>query len=145
MRHIIFTILLGYALLVTGCAFKNDIQQGNVITTTQLDQLATGMTPQQVQFLLGSPLLIDPFHHQRWDYLYSFRAGEQAEVTRYRATAGHLLRMTCTSSFTISLHSRKCKELVGNEGDRTNHISDCVHSVAFGTFIIRFIGLIRKV
>jgi len=46
------------------------IQQGNVITQAMLDELETGMSQEQVRFLLGTPALVDVFHPNRWDYLY---------------------------------------------------------------------------
>lgn len=55
--------------------YKLDIQQGNVITQDMIDQLRPGMTHQQVQFILGNPLIVDTFHPRRWDYLYSFQPG----------------------------------------------------------------------
>ncbi len=51
--------------------YRINIQQGNVITQEMVDQLHPGMDTRQVKFLLGSPLLIDPFHSNRWDYLYT--------------------------------------------------------------------------
>jgi outer membrane protein assembly factor BamE len=70
-------------LLLLGCTHKIEIQQGNVVTQPQLTQLRVGMSEQEVRTLLGSPLLVDPFHPQRWDYLYSRRRGEQ-QLERYR-------------------------------------------------------------
>ena len=56
-------------------AHKIDIQQGNVITQDMLDKLQPGMTRNQVRFVLGTPLLVDPFRTDRWDYVYSLRKG----------------------------------------------------------------------
>ena len=62
-----------------------DVQQGNVVEQEQVDQLKPGMTKRQVRFLLGTPLVADPFHDQRWDYLYHFKPGggesEQRRLT----------------------------------------------------------------
>jgi len=46
------------------------VQQGNYITEDMIAKLKPGMTRSQVRFLLGTPLLVDPFHADRWDYLY---------------------------------------------------------------------------
>lgn len=61
-------------------AHKIDIQQGNVVTKDMIDKLQPGMTRSQVRFVLGTPLLVDPFRNDRWDYFYSLnKAGERVE------------------------------------------------------------------
>ncbi|WP_295462722.1 outer membrane protein assembly factor BamE [uncultured Pseudomonas sp.] len=69
--------LLSLAMLA-GCSlpgvYKIDIQQGNVVTQDMIDQLRPGMTRQQVRFIMGTPLIQDTFHPNRWDYLYSLQA-----------------------------------------------------------------------
>ena len=63
--------------------FKMDIQQGNVVTSKMLLQLRPGMTKSQVMFVMGSPLIIDSFHLNRWDYFYQLRqAGKVVEQRR---------------------------------------------------------------
>ena len=50
--------------------YKIPIQQGNFLDATVIAKLKPGMTRSQVRFLLGSPLITDPFHPERWDYVY---------------------------------------------------------------------------
>lgn len=50
--------------------YKIDIQQGNFVTQDMVAQLKTGMSREQVRIVLGTPLLMDIFHADRWDYLY---------------------------------------------------------------------------
>ena len=50
--------------------YKPDIQQGNFVSPDMLAQLKPGMSKEQVRFLLGTPLLVDIFHADRWDYVY---------------------------------------------------------------------------
>lgn len=52
---------------------KIEVQQGNVVTIEQIHQLKLGMTRDQVRFILGTPLLIDPFHQERWDYPFRIK------------------------------------------------------------------------
>ena len=52
--------------------YKMDIQQGNVVTQEMVAKLKPGMTPSQVRFILGTPLVVDAFHKDRWDYVYRF-------------------------------------------------------------------------
>lgn len=65
--------------------YKLDIQQGNHITQEMLDKLKPGMTPSQVRFVLGTPLVVDPFHANRWEYVYRLekdgKLQEQRRVT----------------------------------------------------------------
>jgi outer membrane protein assembly factor BamE len=49
---------------------KIDIQQGNVLTQDMVAKLKPGMSRNQVRFALGTPLVVDPFHADRWDYVY---------------------------------------------------------------------------
>lgn len=64
-----------------------DVQQGNVIDQDMLNQLRPGMTRRQVQFVLGSPMVADVFHQDRWDYIYRMQPGtgelETQHVTLY--------------------------------------------------------------
>jgi outer membrane protein assembly factor BamE len=53
--------------------YRIDIVQGNAVTKEQVALVKPGMTRQQVQAALGSPMLTDPFHADRWDYLFSIR------------------------------------------------------------------------
>lgn len=77
MRHII----LFAALLCVACSsalpsfkpYKMDIQQGNVVTSKMMLQLRPGMTKSQVRFIMGTPLIQDSFHRDRWDYFYQMR------------------------------------------------------------------------
>ena len=53
--------------------YKPDVVQGNVVTTEQITQVKTGMSRSQVRDILGSPLIADPFHGDRWDYVFTLR------------------------------------------------------------------------
>lgn len=60
--------------------YKIDIQQGNVVTQEMVAKLKPGMTKAQVRFILGTPLITDAFHANRWDYVYRFqKAGKLTE------------------------------------------------------------------
>lgn len=73
-------------LLTSGCIYVADVQQGNIIDRKELDQLKTGMTKKQVKFLLGSPLIQDAFHEDRWDYVYTLREGDNDFIEKRRLT-----------------------------------------------------------
>jgi len=62
--------------------YKIDIQQGNVVTQGMVAKLKVGMTRSQVRFVLGSPLVIDPFHSDRWDYVYLYQKQGVADERR---------------------------------------------------------------
>jgi len=55
--------------------YKMDIQQGNAVTSKMMMQLRPGMTKSQVRFVMGTPLIADSFHADRWDYLYRMTKG----------------------------------------------------------------------
>jgi outer membrane protein assembly factor BamE len=82
--------LLVPALLLAGCSLdriplvnRPDINQGNIVSQDMINQLRPGMNRRQVTYLLGSPLLTDPFHDNRWDYVYSIEpSGEDREQRR---------------------------------------------------------------
>ena len=98
-------LLLVILLLLGGCGvprvpgitpYKPEIQQGNYLSQEQLAQVKPGMTREQVRFVLGTPLLIDIFHADRWDYVYSREATdgkrEQRKITLF-FDQGKLARM----------------------------------------------------
>ena len=64
------------ACLLAACVYRVDTQQGNLLEAEQIDQVEVGMTRSQVRFLLGTPMVADPFDQSRWDYVYYFRSGK---------------------------------------------------------------------
>src|SRR6267378_3655787 len=72
-------LLIFVPLLIASCGvpripgitpYKPEIQQGNYVSQEMISQIKPGMTREQVRFLLGTPLLTDIFHADRWDYVY---------------------------------------------------------------------------
>jgi outer membrane protein assembly factor BamE len=55
--------------------YRLNIEQGNIVTQEMVDQLKPGMTRRQVRFILGTPLVEDTFHRDRWDYIHVVRNG----------------------------------------------------------------------
>ena len=86
MRHMLFAAIL--ALLLSGCltVYKTEIQQGNVVTQEMIDKLKPGMTRSQVRFVMGTPLIVDPFHQDRWDYYYYLRRANETTGETRRVT-----------------------------------------------------------
>jgi len=80
MTRYLFIALIALLTLNTGCKliYKQNVQQGNAHEQEDLDQVQLGMTKKQVAYLLGTPAIQDPFHHDRWDYIsmLSRRGGE---------------------------------------------------------------------
>jgi outer membrane protein assembly factor BamE len=89
MRAMLCAVVLSW--VVGGCAwfpsidvYKLDINQGNYITQDQVDRLKVGQTRQQVKGVVGTPMLADPFHADRWDYAYLFtRQGKTLEHRQF--------------------------------------------------------------
>lgn len=61
---------------------KIDVQQGNALNEDAANRLKVGMLPEQVRFLLGHPMITDPFHSDRWYYVYYFKPGNGPPETR---------------------------------------------------------------
>ena len=65
---------------IGGCVYRLDIQQGNYLEESRLAQVETGMSRSQVRFLLGTPMVADTFHQDRWDYPYYYRRGRSRNI-----------------------------------------------------------------
>ncbi len=63
-----------------GCVYQANISQGNLFKQEDLDQVKVGMTRSQVRFLLGTPMIDDPFHEERWDYIYFLKIGRDDAI-----------------------------------------------------------------
>ncbi len=68
--------------VVSGCVFRANISQGNLIEQDDIDQIEVGMTRKQIRFLLGTPMIDDPFHKDRWDYIYYLKLGRKDAVAK---------------------------------------------------------------
>ena len=76
-------ILAALALAGCGLVYTIDVQQGNYVTQDVAAKLKTGMTKAEVRQLLGTPLLVDAFHSNRWDYFFSsVKRGKAENRTR---------------------------------------------------------------
>lgn len=86
MRQLLISTIILASAFLGGCELfsvhKIDVQQGNALEATDVSQIKEGMSRQQVLFLLGSPMLQDSFHADRWDYLYYLKPGNGEVVTR---------------------------------------------------------------
>ena len=77
------------AIFLSACIrpYQPDIQQGNIINNSDLRQIEYGMNKQEVLFVLGTPMIIDPFNESRWDYYYSNKNQRSKETTTRLITA----------------------------------------------------------
>lgn len=83
-KTVTLTVTLALLSLVCGCVYQAPLSQGNLLDQEDIDQLEVGMTRGQVRFLLGTPMIDDPFHENRWDYVYFLRVGrEKARFKRW--------------------------------------------------------------
>ncbi len=87
MRHFLISALL--LSLAAGCSggkfgpYRIDVQQGNALDQESVARLKPGLSRSQVRFLLGTPLVVDPFRTDRWDYVYLYhKAGKLTEQKR---------------------------------------------------------------
>ena len=81
MRRLLpLLLLLAAAAASSGCVYRPNIQQGNLLKVEDVDQVTAGMTRSQVRYLLGTPMVSDPFHPDRWDYVFSFKRGRERKT-----------------------------------------------------------------
>ena len=81
MRKSLISICMLVVVIATaGCVYQANLSQGNVIKQDDLDQVNVGMTRNQVRFLLGTPMIDDPFHENRWDYVYFVKVGRDDAI-----------------------------------------------------------------
>ncbi len=96
MQKLLIYWVCGASLLTAGCStvdevgdviprtlesspimYKIDIQQGNVVDQEMINRLQPGMSKSQVRYIMGTPLLVDVFHQDRWDYHYSLKKNRE--------------------------------------------------------------------
>lgn len=86
-----FSLSLLAGLSLTSCStvlnhlpgvYTLEIQQGNIVEQAMVDQLRPGMNKRQVLYIMGSPMLNDVFHPQRWDYVYYDKSNDEEKVQK---------------------------------------------------------------
>jgi outer membrane protein assembly factor BamE len=81
-------LVLILSLLASACGlitpYRIEIQQGNYVTQEMAAQLKPGLTRDQVRFVMGTPLLTDIFHEERWDYVFVRQRANSKEVEHRR-------------------------------------------------------------
>ena len=82
------TPLLALPLLVAACGalspYRMEIQQGNYVTQDMVAQLKPGLTRDQVRFVMGTPLVSDIFHEERWDYVFVRQRANSQDIEQRR-------------------------------------------------------------
>jgi outer membrane protein assembly factor BamE len=83
MQTILIYLILSMVIFSAGCTIHvADVQQGNVLDPDVLAQLHKGLSKKQVQFLMGTPIINDAFHPNRWDYVYLFSSQDSKTIRR---------------------------------------------------------------
>ncbi|MGV2874136.1 outer membrane protein assembly factor BamE [Colwellia sp. E150_009] len=98
------TSIIAIALSLSACSswvYRIDIPQGNYLEQKNIDKIQIGMTKEQVKFVLGSPVIVDAFDKDTWNYIYRFKSGRSETLDMHK-------------SFTIKFSENK---LVSAEGD----------------------------
>jgi len=98
------TSIIAIALSLSACSswvYRIDIPQGNYLEQKSIDKIQIGMTKEQVKFILGSPVMIDTFDQDTWNYVYRFKSGRSEDLNMQK-------------NFTILFEENK---LVSAEGD----------------------------
>ncbi len=75
------------ALTLSACSswvFRYDVPQGNYLEQKSIDKLQVGMTKEQVKFILGSPVVVDPFDNNTWNYVYTLKSGRDSKFDRQK-------------------------------------------------------------
>ena len=84
--QLIRPLAVGYLLAgLVGCGsnfgfpgvYRINVEQGNVVTEEMVEQLRPGLNRRQVRYIIGTPLIEDSFHEDRWDYRYLLRNGNE--------------------------------------------------------------------
>ena len=98
------TSIIAIALTLSACSswvYRIDIPQGNYLEQKNIDKIQVGMTKEQVKFVLGSPVMIDSFDTDTWNYVYRFKSGRSEKLNSQKR-------------FTIKFEEDK---LISAEGD----------------------------
>lgn len=85
MKFLRNSLLILFVAVLSGCSggfgfpgvYRINVEQGNIVTEDMVAQLKEGMSRRQVRFIMGTPLIEDTFHAERWDYRYSLRNGDE--------------------------------------------------------------------
>jgi len=83
MKHFLMVVLVLAGL--SGCSnwvYKYDITQGNFLNQDDVDKLRINMTKEQVEYVLGSPVVQNPFKTDRWHYIHTNKSGKTNETKR---------------------------------------------------------------
>ena len=82
--YVIVALISLTITILPGCypGYQSIHEQGNVLNPADISQLQIGMTRREVQNLLGTPAVKDPFHKYRWDYIYDYRASPEGASLR---------------------------------------------------------------
>jgi outer membrane protein assembly factor BamE len=84
LQRVLLASVLGAA--ASACVYRINIQQGNFLDQAAVEQVKPGMTRSQVRYLLGTPMVADPFEKERWDYIYYLKKGRSRHVDSRRVT-----------------------------------------------------------
>mgnify|MGYP000244678663 FL=1 len=81
------TSIIAIALSLSACSswvYRIDVPQGNYLEQKSIDKIQIGMTKEQVKFILGSPVMIDAFDQDTWNYVYRFKSGRSEELNMHK-------------------------------------------------------------
>ncbi|APZ42228.1 outer membrane protein assembly factor BamE [Acidihalobacter ferrooxydans] len=109
MKRLLIASMAAMILSLSGCSwfegYRPPIQQGNVVSSQQVARLQPGMSKEQVRFIIGDPMLVDPFDPNRWDYTYydqpSFGKTTTHHLTLY-FSHGQLARIVGKGATTVT-------------------------------------------
>ena len=82
IRSLLIVPVATFVLLGSGCIYRMPVQQGNFLEDKEINQITVGMTRTQVRYLLGTPMVADPFTNSRWDYVYTLKQGAISKAQR---------------------------------------------------------------
>ena len=81
-RLFVFVTLLASFVTLSACVYRLDIPQGNRIDAGVIALLEIGLTPRQVEFLIGEPAIADPYHPEGWKYIHYVKYGDDKLIEK---------------------------------------------------------------
>ena len=77
-----FLAIAALIVALSGCVYRMDIPQGNRIDPALVEQLEIGMSRNQVEFLLGTPAIVDLYRPDEWYYVYYLKTGDYEQYEK---------------------------------------------------------------